>query len=216
MQPTRIPSYHVNNDGLGPYAIFSCERCGRDYRSTPSVTQTVQESVKRGALGGLLRNIPIVGDAAANQVEGDRYRTSMNQQELAQAWGQVVTSFRECPTCKQVTCLSDFDEQAGTCTDDSPRAAEIEAAKAQQAAAALKGVADAFGVGNAISQGLARAAAAANTAVTCASCGTALAPGTKFCSNCGAAVAAPRSCASCGTVLQPDARFCPNCGASAA
>jgi hypothetical protein len=215
MQPSRMPTYSVNNDGTGPYAVFSCERCSREYRSAPSVAKTVQQSVTRGALGGFLRNIPLVGNTAANQLENDQYRTSMSQEELAGAWGQVASSFRECPTCQQIVCPSDYDAQADTCIDDSPRAAEIEAAKAQQAAATLKGVADAFGLGSVLSQGLAKASAAAATgaaATACASCGVALAPGARFCASCGTPVAQPTACATCGTELTAGARFCASCG----
>ena len=82
-----MPRYDISNDGMGPYAIFYCDRCGREYRSTPSISTTVKENVTRGALGGFLRNVPIVGDQAANQMDNDRYRTEMTPAELASAWG---------------------------------------------------------------------------------------------------------------------------------
>jgi len=218
MQPSRMPTYSVNNDGTGPYAIFSCERCSREYRSAPSVVQAVTQSVAKSTLGGFLRNIPIVGNTAANQLDNDQYRTSMNQQELAQAWAQMSSSFRECPTCQQIVCTSDYDAIADTCTDDSPRAAEIEAAKAQQAAAAFKGVADVFGLGGVLSESVAKASAAAAASAatastaTCASCGTALASGARFCASCGTPVAQPITCKQCGTELSEGARFCASCG----
>lgn len=220
MDASRMPSYTISNEGMGPYAIFSCDRCGRQYRSTPSVAATVQQSVTRGALGGFLRNIPIVGNAAADQISNDQYRSSMTQPELDTAWGQVKTYFRECPTCHQIVCVPDFDEPTGFCDEDSPRAAEVEAAKAQQAAAAIKGVADAFGIGGAIKQSLAASAAAQAQAqaagAACASCGGALQPGARFCPSCGTAVAMPRSCSNCATELAPDVKFCPSCGTPAA
>ena len=223
MEPTRMTRYSISNEGMGPYAMFNCDRCGREYRSTPSVAATVTESVKRGMLGGLLRNIPVVGDVTANQVENDRYRNNMSQQELAAAWGQVVQYFRECPTCHQIVCIPDFDEQTGFCDEDSPRAAEVQAAKAQQAAMAIKGVADVFGVGNAFQQSMAKAAAAsaaapgaAPAAMACANCNTPLAPGARFCASCGTPVAQPSVCVKCGTTLAAGARFCANCGTPAA
>ena len=39
--PTRMPRYTISNDGMGPYAIFYCDRCNREYRSTPAVAATV-------------------------------------------------------------------------------------------------------------------------------------------------------------------------------
>ncbi len=61
MEPSRMPRYDISNDGMGPYAIFYCDRDEREYRSNPSIGTTIKESVQRGALGGFLRNIPIVG-----------------------------------------------------------------------------------------------------------------------------------------------------------
>src|SRR5689334_5955433 len=158
--PSRMPRYTVSNDGVGPYANFYCDRDEREYRSTPSVQQTLTDSVKRSAFGGLLRNVPLVGNAAANQIENNQYRNTMNQEELAAAWGQVSQYFRECPTCHQIVCVPDFDEVAGFCNDDSPRRNEIAAAQAQQAGAMIQGFANAFGLGAKVQQGLTNAAAA--------------------------------------------------------
>jgi RNA polymerase subunit RPABC4/transcription elongation factor Spt4 len=244
--PSRMPRYTISNDGVGPYAIFYCDRDNREYRSTPAVAQTVKDTVKRGMLGGLLRNVPVVGWAAANQVENSQYRSNMSKEELDSAFGTVVQYFRECPTCHQIVCVPDFDEVTGFCNDDSPRAAEVQAAKAQQAGAMVQGFASAFGLGGAMQQGIANAqaqqaaaapgsaqpaggppagvaaamtAAAMNAAMSmtpCVSCGTPLAPGTKFCANCGTPVAQAKACAKCGTALAAGAKFCPNCGTPSA
>jgi len=47
--------------------------------------------------------------------------------------------------------------------------------------------------------------------VICANCGTQNEPGTRFCDECGAALAAP--CPNCGTSNRPTAKFCASCGA---
>ncbi len=47
--------------------------------------------------------------------------------------------------------------------------------------------------------------------VTCPSCGAENRPGSKFCSECGTALA--RTCPNCSTALRPDAKFCDECGA---
>lgn len=226
MAMERMPRYDITNDGMGPYAIFYCDRCGREYRSTPSISTTVKESVTRGALGGLLRNVPVLGDSAANQVENDRYRTNMTGEELASAWAATRQYFRGCPTCHQLVCIPDFDEPTGFCKEDSPRRAEVEAAQAQQAAVAMKGLADVFGISGAIQTGVAAAQAQAATLATCPKDGTTAPAGTGFCPNCGtqmiqpappaaASASAPVPCASCGTAIAPGTRFCANCGAPA-
>lgn len=219
-----MPRYDISNDGMGPYAVFYCDRCNREYRSTPSISTTVQETVTRGALGGFLRNVPILGDQAANQMENDRYRTNMSPAELASAWTATNQYFRECPTCHQIVCIPDFDEPTGFCDEDSPRRAEVEAAQAQQAATALKGMADVFGISGAIKNSMAAAQAQASAAMaTCPKDGTTALAGTGFCPNCGtqmtqpvAAATAASVCGSCGTTMAEGVRFCPNCGTPAA
>lgn len=231
MEPTRMTRSYVTNEGAGPYAVFSCDQCGREYRSTPSLAREVKDTVTRSAFGGLLRNIPLVGGSMADQVEGDRYRNTMTSDELATAWGQVRQYFRECPTCHQIVCVPDFDEIAGFCADDSPRRADIEAARAQQAVATMAGVADALGIKGAFGRVLANAqadqaapsvgptpttpSAASTSGAACGSCGAALAAGARFCPSCGTPVAQPGACSSCGTQLGADARFCASCGTPA-
>jgi ribosomal protein L32 len=219
----RMPRYYVMNNGMGPYAEFYCDKCNREYRSSPSVTQTITDDVKRGALGGFLRNVPIVGNSMANNLENDRYRNTMTQQELEAAWGQVQQYFRECPTCHQVVCIPDFDEQSGFCVEDSPRRQQIAQAQAEQAAAVVKGFANAFGIGDAVKRATDRAAA--NMAV-CPNCGTHARAGTSFCPNCGQPMTQPQpqaaapappaaavTCSNCGASVPPGQKFCGSCGA---
>lgn len=219
----RMPRYYVSNEGMGAYAIFHCDRCDREYRSQPNIASTVTEDVKRGAFGGLLRNVPLVGDNMAYNVEQDRYRTTMSAQELETAWADVQQYFRECPTCHQIVCIPDFDEQTGFCDEDSPRRQQIAEAQAEQAAGALKGFANAFGFSDAVKQAQAAeqakqaqqtaaggAAVGAAAGPACASCGTTLASGAKFCASCGTPVPQAKTCPSCGATSS--GAFCANCG----
>lgn len=218
----RMPRYDISNDGMGPFAIFYCDRCNREYRSNPSIAATVKESVTRGAFGGLLRNIPIIGDSAANQVENDRYRTNLSNDELQSAWGQTAQYFRECPSCHQIVCIPDFDEPTGFCDEHSPRAQQLAEAQAQQAGAALSGIANAFGVGQAIQASMAAAAMNAPAGlVVCPKDGTRAPVGTAFCPMCGTAMQAVaaaagtpalQQCGKCGAGMLAGAKFCPNCG----
>ena len=214
--PSRMPRYDVRNDGMGPYATFYCDKCYREYRSQPSIKQQVQRNItntaKRGAFGGLLRNIPLVGDSIANNMEQDayqdQYRTDMAADELATAWGEVPAYFSECPTCHQILCVPDFDEVSGYCTDDSPRAGEIAEAQAAQAAGVMKGFANAFGLGDAIE----KAQEAAAGATTCTKCGNMVAAGQQFCGSCGTPVAQVRTCPNCSAQVAAGQGFCGNCG----
>ena len=53
-----MPRYAISNDGMGPYAVFYCDRDEREYRSNPSIGTTIKENVQRGALGGFRATSP--------------------------------------------------------------------------------------------------------------------------------------------------------------
>ena len=211
----RMPRYDVRNDGIGPYAVFYCDKCSREFRSQPDIAGTVTKDIGRRAVGGLLRNIPLVGNAVANQVDQDpRYITSMTPQQVEAAWNQVQDRFNECPTCQLVVCPSCWDPQTGYCSDDSPRRADIAEAEGEQAGRALKGLASAFGLDTAFKNAAEAAKRASAQQPHCSKCGAVGAPGAKFCPECGGAmVQSPvATCPKCGATVGA-AKFCPECGA---
>jgi rubrerythrin len=219
---SRIPRYDVRNDGIGPYAIFYCESCDREYRSQPDVANTLKQDLGKQVAGGLLRKVPLLGNVVADNVMGEdpRYTYKMTQAQIEAAWSKVQVNFRECPTCLRIVCLSDFDTQTGFCKEDSPRTSEIAEAEGEQAGAAIKGFASAFGLGdfgNKIANGIDQAAKAAEQAsknvARCPKDGTLAAAGTKFCPECGTPMIQPAStaCPSCGAETR-GAKFCPECG----
>jgi len=212
--PTRMPRYDVRNDGAGPYAVFYCDKCDREFRSRPDLGATITQDVTRRAAGGFLRGM--LGSIAADAIAGPdpRYARTLTPQQLEAAWKQVEENFRECPTCKLVVCLSDFDTQAGYCKDDSPRRAEIAQAEAEQGAAVVKGIANVFGLGDAVRRASEAAKAAQANMARCPKDGTLAPAGTKFCSECGSPMVQPALdvCPNCGTGTK-GAKFCPECGA---
>lgn len=223
----RMPRYDVRNDGVGPYAVFYCERDGREYRSAPDIGGAIAQDVGRKALGGFLRNVPIVGGAVADGVAGQdpRYVYSLNPQQLQAAWDQVKDRFHECPTCKRLICPSDWDAQSGFCEDDSPRKDDIARAQAEQTGAALKGFANAFGLGDAVKKAAEAAKQAQAGMARCPKDNAMFPAGTKFCPDHGVplvqptaqapaapqAAAGPKFCSNCGQETK-GAKFCPNCG----
>ena len=78
----------------------------------------------------------------------------------------------------------------------------------------MKGLASAFGLGDAIQKATEAAKTAASSAARCPKDGTLAAPGTKFCPECGAAMIQPaaNACPQCGATVAPGAKFCPECG----
>lgn len=216
---SHMPNYDVRNDGAGPFAIFYCDSCGREFRSTPDVVSTVSQDIGKQALGGLLRKVPLVGHNLAENVTGEdaRYSMKLTPAQLEKAWSQVQVHFRECPTCNRIVCLSDFDTQSGCCNDDSPRQNEITEARGEQAGMALKGFASAFGlgdIGKKISDTMDTAQKAAAQAARCPKDGTLAPAGTKFCPECGSSMVQPQAaanCPNCGAETK-GAKFCPECG----
>jgi len=85
-----MPRYDVRNDGIGPYAVFYCEICDREYRAQPETVSTPGKELGRQAVGGLLRRIPLVG-GLADDVAGEdiRYSYSLTPEQVQRAWGQV-------------------------------------------------------------------------------------------------------------------------------
>ncbi len=213
--PSRMPRYDIRNDGIGPYAVFYCEQCDREYRSQPDVGGTSAKDVGRGVGASLLRNVPVVGWAASRSVyeRDSRYSTHLSDEQLNKAWAQVSDRFRECPTCKRIVCVSDWDEKSGFCTEDSPRKDEIAQAQAEQAGAVIKGFASAFGLGAAMKAAATAAQQAPAKLARCPKDGTVAPAGTKFCPNCGSPMTQPASdlCPNCGADTA-GAKFCPNCG----
>ncbi len=215
--PTRMPRYDVRNDGVGPYAIFYCDKCSREYRSTPDVGGQIAQNIGKQAMGGFLRNIPLVGNAVADNVTGQdpRYIYSLTPQQLEAHWQQVKENFHVCPTCNLFVCGADWDPQSGTCNEDSPRRNEIAQAQAEQAGSMVKGFAAAFGLDKAVDKVADATRKMQASMARCPKDGTLAKPGTKFCPECGTAMIQPTvasvKCSNCGADTK-GAKFCPECG----
>ena len=61
--PSRMPRYNVQNDGMGPYAVFYCECCDREFRSQPDIKNTLSNDVTQRVKSDLLRKVPLFGGA---------------------------------------------------------------------------------------------------------------------------------------------------------
>ncbi len=216
--PTRMPRYEIRNDGIGPYALFYCDMCSREYRSQPDVAGNIASDLGRQAASDTLRRIPLFGRAIADNLTGEdpRYVMTLTAPQLKSHWGQVEKYFQECDTCHQIVCLSDFDSQTGFCKEDSPRTAEIAESEGRQAAGVVKGIMDVFGVGDAVRQMSEAAKEASKQVARCPKDGTMAASGTKFCPECGTPMIQPQAaaakCPQCGAATGA-AKFCPECGA---
>ena len=116
-----MPNYEVRDDGRGPYAVFYCDACEKPYPSTPVASEIASPPPPEAR--GLLNRIRHVRDvltAPRAEPPDARPEPQMTPEQVQDAWEEVAKHFRECPTCRQVMCLADFDESTGFCRNDSP------------------------------------------------------------------------------------------------
>lgn len=185
----QLARYDVRNDGGGPYAVFYCDQCGREFRTEPAVAASGFNILGRSALEGLLREIPVVGSAVANSIDDPRYTHTLSSGQVHTAWEQVQEVLHECPTCRRFVCPNDFDAPSGYCTQDRPPAA----AEDQPDTPVADGT-------------------AAPALRVCPQCQAHVAAAHAFCTNCGSPmVPEPAVCPRCGSPVE--GRFCGTCGA---
>jgi Double zinc ribbon len=194
----RLPRYDVQNDGAGPYAVFYCDKCGRDFRTEPAVDAGSVQVIGRSAIEGLLREIPVVGDAIAGNIEDPRYQHTLSLDQVRGAWDQVREFLHECPTCHMFVCPAEYDARSGYCKEDRP--------KPRPPATAPRGK----------DRSAPSPSATAEDLITCPHCRAAVPAKFAFCTNCGQRLAPPEpvTCPQCGTAVE--GRFCGNCGTKVA
>src|SRR5690606_6752714 len=92
---SRMPRYDVRNDGTGPYAVFYCECCDREFRTQPDLKNTITTDLGRQAAGSLLRKVPLFGGELAQRVTGEdpRYVMNLTVAQLQAHWEQVKDRF---------------------------------------------------------------------------------------------------------------------------
>lgn len=125
-----------------------------------------------------------------------------HEQAFQEAQNQAQGRFHRCPKCKKWACDNDWNEQEGLCVGDAPREnVEITAARAKKMVADIEAKAAGTQVFNGDIE---------SKQTVCPKCGKPSGSG-KFCSNCGASMEIAR-CQVCGAKLAPGAKFCGECG----
>jgi hypothetical protein len=114
-----MPNYEIRDDGRGPYAVFYCDACAKPYPSTPIPSEIAPPADSRGLMSRI-RHVRDVLTAQHPEASSVPAEPQMTPEQVQDAWEEVRKSFRECPTCRQVMCVADFDETTGFCRNDSP------------------------------------------------------------------------------------------------
>ena len=229
MEPTRKAPYSVYNDGTGPYAMFTCESCGRDYRAQPVLVEEVKETITKSAFGGLPAQHP---DRRQRRREPGRQRPlseHADQRRAREGLGGGEGQLRRVPVLPPGRVHPRLRHglrvlQGGLAAQRGAPGAGCAAGRRGRRGLhewhreRVRDPRRDEGRGRpAVRRGRARcrsrgSAAVRAPAAACASCGGALAAGAKFCASCGTPVPSKAFCTGCGKELAPGAKFCANCG----
>jgi membrane protease subunit (stomatin/prohibitin family) len=113
--------------------------------------------------------------------------------------------FKQCPRDHRWVDETCWNEERGLCVSDAPKlATEMEAERASLQVQQMR---------EKLATETHFSGDTATRTTVCTNCGKPVGS-EKFCSNCGTPVGLSK-CASCGNDLAPGARFCGNCGAAA-
>lgn len=208
---TRNHRDHSNDHGY--QFEFFCDKCGSGFRSSfKTSTLGLAASVIKAAgafLGGSLYRAGWGADQLKDAFRGPAWDAAFKE-----AIDECRAKFRQCTLCGGWFCPQVcWNAERGLCEGCAPNLAEH--APALQANAAVEQARQKVAqVDQTRGVDVADAAAALNS---CPKCQASLAPGARFCAQCGGAVAAaaPKFCTGCGGNLSPGARFCSGCGAAA-
>lgn len=188
----------------------------------------MEGQIKRTVVSGLSdaiaeSKIPAL-DLAANYDELSQYSLQVMNPKLAPL-GIELASFviENISLPEEVEKTMDRRTSMGV-LGDLNRYSQYQAAEAMREAAnnpgGMAGAGMGMGAGMAMGQMFAQTmnnnapqqAAPAAKGGFCANCGSQMAPGAKFCPECGTKQGGADVCPGCGNAVQPGAKFCANCG----
>jgi Double zinc ribbon len=210
---TRNYRDHSNDNGY--QFEFFCDKCGNGFRSSFQTSGIgFAASMLRAAgsiFGGGLYNAGWGAQHVKDALRGPAWDSAFRA-----AIDECKPKFRQCTRCGKWVCPEVcWNQRRGLCEECAPDLAEE--AAALQANVAVDQARDKAREVDQM-RGFDIQSEAVSAAVGCRNCQASLAPGAKFCAQCGApaeqtlAAAGPRFCAQCGEQLPPGTRFCAKCG----
>lgn len=207
-------NYRDHSNDNGYQFEFFCDKCGNGFRSSfKTSAMGVAASVLKAAgaiFGGSVRGAGWGADHLKDAFRGPAWDSAFKE-----AIDECRPKFRQCTLCGNWVCPEVcWNAERGLCEACAPNLGEH--APALQATAAVDQARQKIQESDQL-----RGADVTNAVVSvtsCAKCQASLAPGAKFCAQCGTsvAVAGPKFCSGCGGSLAPGARFCSGCGAGVA
>ncbi len=194
-------NYEDLSNAQGYQFEFKCDICGSGYRS-----EFIRSNLGTGAallegasnlLGGMFGRASDAADAA-NQIADKGARDAA----LQKACNEIMPLFHRCVRCNTWVDETCFNKERGLCVNCAPNlAAEMEA---ERSSVELNQMREAM-AGQKVFSG-----DTSTRQTECPSCGKPVGS-EKFCSNCGTPLGQSK-CSKCGAELAPGTRFCGNCG----
>jgi RNA polymerase subunit RPABC4/transcription elongation factor Spt4 len=218
-----VANYEDMSTDRGYQFKFRCDKCGNGFMTQfkPSTLGMAQSLLN--VAGSFLGGMGNFGNAAyeVQRAVGGK----VHDAAFAEAVEEARPSFRQCTKCGKWVCGEVcWNAKANQCEECAPDFHEHLASNQAQAKAeaareqlhlAARSVNYSEGIDMSADSYIPGETAATNVQpkkITCTGCGAELGPGTKFCGECGQAVAkaGPKACAKCGTMTE--SKFCPECG----
>ncbi len=195
---------------------FHCERCGNGYMSSFQNNMLGMAGgalqVASGLFGGLFGQAANSAYDVQRMVGGPAHDAAMRK-----AVEEVSPEFNQCPRCGQWVCRTIcWNGERHQCVQCAPKmdqeiaAIESEGTIQQLRQKAYSGGTDLTG-GVQLNSAAAGQKSVAVPALIC-ECGAKIAPGAKFCPECGKKVEYKQHCPNCGVESAPGAKFCAECG----
>lgn len=194
-------NYTDLSDSHGYQFEFRCDICGSGYRSEfVRSTLGTAGSILGGAsnlLGGMFGSVSNVADSARQITD-----RGARDEALKKAANEIMPLFHRCPRDNRWVDETCWNEERGLCISDAPKlATEMEAARAEYQLSQMreKMATETHFSGD-----------TSTRTTVCSNCEKPVGS-ERFCSNCGTPVGLAK-CTQCGNDLAPGARFCGNCG----
>lgn len=197
-------NYSDLSDESGYQFEFRCDVCGSGYRSEFVRSNLGTASTLLRGAGGLIGG---VFGSASNVADRAKEITNRGARDeaLKKAANEIMPLFTRCPRCSRWVDETCWNEARGLCISDAPKlAAEMEAERASVEISQMREkmrTETVFGGDTSAKS------------TVCTSCGKPVGS-ERFCSNCGQPVGQAK-CTQCGNDIAPGTRFCGNCGAKA-